>query len=173
MPAHKQPPGDAINARPWKNSLLTKETADQLQNPVNYFWKIVHQNDAFGSLYEEIIDAREKGKVLEYLDKNLGYKQKLNAFLVVQDIYGCHWMTPVSTPSLFFSHELHLIKLHNEDPAEAYIDQEVIGTITMTTDDYISACSRGFENASLLFLGKEAVKLEPNYRLIAAFYLIH
>jgi hypothetical protein len=161
----------ASNALPWKNSLLIKENPDTLQNPLNYFKKIIVDNDNFSNLYEDIIEKREAGELVEYKDWEDGKIKNLEAFLIIQDLRGTHWICPVLTHEEPIDQKVCPLKSLTEDSEEAYRDTESFGHLTILRADYISACSRGFENASRLFLGDRSAKLQPDYRLIAAFYV--
>jgi hypothetical protein len=161
------------NARPWKNSLLNKELPETLQNPINYFGKVIQDNDTFGILYEHILDKREKGEVLEYLDREDKKVKSVDAFLVVQDARGTHWICPVhiGVDNEPIDQKVSPLNLVTDAAEDAFRDTESFGQMVILQSDFISACSRGFENASRLFLGNRSVQLKANYSLIAAFYV--
>lgn len=171
MPSKKSEAASSTNARAWKNSLLTKEDPEALQNPLNYFSKVIQDNDTFGILYEHILDARDKGDLVEYTDRRDGKVKDLEAFLVVQDHRGSHWICPVYMGTEPIDQKVCPLNLLTDAAEDAFVDTETFGNIVMMKSDYVSACSRGFENASRLFLGNRAVRLSTNYELKAAFYL--
>lgn len=155
----------------WKNSLLSKEEPEGLQNPINFFTKIIEDNDTFSEIFEEIVQLRSTGKVLPYQsDKQF---LSLEAFVIIQDVRGVNWICPVNVKTdLSPQHDLCPLRLANE--GETDIVRQVsapLGNISMMRTDYISACSRGFENASSLLLGDERVTLTNDSRLISAFYI--
>lgn len=161
-------PGTAL---PWKNSLLTKEEPETLQNPQNYFGKIVQDYDTFSIIYEAILEKREKGENLQFMDKEDNKPKDLEAYLVVQDGRGCNWICPVFMRADKIDQKVSPLNLSTNHADDAFRETSCFGVLTMSPLDYISACSRGFENASRLFLGDESVKLDPNCRLIAGFYI--
>lgn len=158
-------------ALPWKNSLLTKEEPDTLQNPLNYFGKIVQDYDTFSIIYEAILSKREKGEQLQFLDKEDEKVKNLEAFMVIQDGRGCNWICPVFMRADQIDQKVSPLNLTTNDADDAFRENLCFGVLKMSPLDYISACSRGFENASRLFLGDESVNLDPNCRLIAGFYI--
>lgn len=155
---------------PWKNSLLSKEEPEGLQNPVNFFMHVIKEHDNFSELFEDINSLREHGVALKYLYGDVWID--LMAFVVVRDIRGVNMICPINVAGEHTAqHALSPLRFAS-DKDEVFIeDGKVLGTISMMRDDYISACSRGFENASSLLLGAEAVELVDDIALVAAFYV--
>lgn len=159
-----------MNAVPWKNTLLTKEEGDQ-QNPINFFEKLLTDSDTFILLFDAISEKRSKVEYLSFVDDSDGARKDLTAFIVVQDQRGVNWVCPIFADGSKISHPICPLDLSGKDAETAYRSKSVFGTIDIKTQDYVNACSRGFENASLVFLGQEHVKLDPRYRLMASFYM--
>lgn len=170
MPHRNIPHNIELPAIPWKNSLLTKEEPDNLQNPVVFFAKIVHDNDTFSILYSDLSKRREEGLTLTYEDTEDMKVKHLCAFLVIQDIRGVNWICPVNAHTDPIDQRLCPLDLGMDEHALPFRTMESFGEITMTQNDYISSCSRGFENASKILLGDESVRLHIGFRLIACFY---
>ncbi|BDD79442.1 hypothetical protein [Burkholderia phage FLC8] len=161
-------PGPAIQ---WKNSLLLKEDPEPLQNPLIFFGKLIMDSDTFSTIYEDILKAREQGEYLEYLDKDTNKIRNLCAFMVIQDQRGSNWICPVHTDSDPIDQKVCPLNFASESDDSVVRTTECFGTMIMSMDDYISACSRGFENASRLLLGNQSIKLDKDCRLLAIFYL--
>lgn len=171
MPKDKKPSArDEHNAHatPWKNSLLSKERLTELQNPMNYFQEVIQNNDTFAILFEEILDRRDAGEVMSYNAD--GTSHLLCAFLVVQDRHGTNWICPVNGQQAIIEQDLHPLNMNGDDPVTCYLDKVSFGKMVIRHDDYVAACSRGFEHASRVFLGEQCVQLQPDYNLIAGFY---
>lgn len=160
----------ASKALPWKNTLLTKEEGD-LQNPINYFETLLLDSDTFIVAYDELVEKRARGEYLQFFDETDGKIKKLTAFLVVQDQRGVHWICPVITDAPKIVQPICLMNMDNSNNKSFFRSKSMVGTMEMRTEDFISACSRGFENASLVFLGQEAVRIDNNFKLIASFYI--
>lgn len=156
---------------PWKNSLLTKEDPEPYQNPLLFFGSIITDSDTFSILYEDILKKRELGEFLEYHDKETKKLRDLAAFMVVQDSRGVNWICPVLTVGDPIDQKVCPLNLSADSADDPYRSTDCFGSMIMTMNDYISACSRGFENASRLLLGDESVKLDLGYRLVAVFYI--
>lgn len=159
---------NSANAIPWKNSLLAKERVTELQNPMNYFLEVIQNNDTFAILFEEILDCREEGRIFQYDNK----MQDLRAFLVVQDSYGTNWICPVfvNQGHNTIAQKIHPLDLKSTEPSTACTSKVSFGTMEIGLENYIAACSRGFEYASKAFLGDKCVHLTPDHSLIAGFY---
>lgn len=167
----KTPEQSNVLALSWKNSLLSKEEPEGLQNPINYFTSIIEDNDTFSDIFEEIVNLRNAGNVLAYYSNN--HILSLEAFVIIQDVRGVNWICPVDVRTEL-SVQSDLSPLHMDRSGEKDVVKQVftpLGSISMMRADYISACSRGFENASSLLLGDESVTLVNDSRLIAAFYI--
>ena len=156
---------------PWKNSLLTKEDPEPFQNPLIYFGKVITDSDTFSTIYEDILKRRDEGEYLEYLDKETKKIRDLTAFIVVQDQRGSNWICPVHMDMDPIDQKVSPLNYASENDDEVVRTTECFGSLIMSQADYVSACSRGFENASRLLLGGESVKLNQGHRLVAVFYL--
>lgn len=169
----------AAHALPWKNSLLAKEESEVQQNPLNYFQGFIYDTDIFSNVYERIVAAREDGNPLTFLefvsseDHNVTAAQEheLFSFLVVQDPRGVNWVCPafLDTPEPSSIRPLGVNFDDQEFPP--FLAPASFGTLSITGVNFLSACSRGFDNAARLMLGEESVKLNNGYRLVAVFYI--
>lgn len=141
-------------------------------SPVDYFLDIVQNNDTFAMLFDEIIDKREEGVLIEYQDHDSKTTKALEAFLIVQDRHGVHWVCPVhiDPKKKIIEQDVTPLNLKTDVIASAYRQNVRFGSMKIDKESYIGACSRGFENASFTFLGKHHVQLLPDYNLSAAFY---
>lgn len=175
MPHNQKPKQlEAVNgnALQWKNSLLTKEEPEEFQNPLNYFSRVIQDYDTFSNIFEDILGKRETGDTLEYFDGEIKEIRSVEAFLVVQDPRGVNWICPVNVDSDNIDHHIRPLNIQVDKDQHPIRTMESFGTITMSGEDYLSSCSRGFENAGRLLLGDESVKLNIGFGLIAAFYLM-
>lgn len=162
--------------RPWKNSLLNKESDDLQQIPANYFSEVIRDTDAFSFIMEDIEEHRKNDDIVTYVDPSDGKIHSLNAFMVIQDKRGAHWVCPIDTNSEPIDQKIRPVYVTRDESDEFFEDQiclsdKTFGSIVITRTDYLSACSRGFENASLLLLGNESVTLDTDNRLVAAYYI--
>lgn len=155
----------------WKSSLLNKEESPVEQNPLNYFDQVVNDNDAFGNIWDYILDARDRKESPKFhLSSPVLPPEPIRAFMIVQDRRGVHLICPLFVLDGFIAHEVRPLKLDGEDPIDAVL-ADSIGAVCIDHDEYVLACSRGFENASTLLLGGKAVELKPDYRVVSVFYV--
>jgi hypothetical protein len=164
-------PVNVAGALPWKNSLLTKEDPEPYQNPLIFFGKLIADSDTFSTIYEDILKCRDEGRYMEYLDTDTKKVRELTAFMVIQDQRGSNWICPIHTDSDPIDQKVCPLNYAGDSDDDVVRTTECFGAMIMSMDDYISACSRGFDNASRLMLGNESIKLDKDVRLLAVFYL--
>lgn len=156
----------------WKSSLLNKEDTPVKQNPLNYFDQIVIDNDSFGNMWEHILLARDRKELPAFHLKGLDqYPERIGAFIILVDRRGVHLICPLFEKDGFFAHELIPLQLDFDDAVDATLSKENVGAICIDHNEYLIACSRGFENASNVLLGGKAVELKPDYRVVAGFHI--
>lgn len=170
-PKNEDKPVTTASAIPWKNSLLTKEDPEPFQNPLIYFGKLIMDSDTFCTIYEDILKAREEGTYVEYLDTETNKIRDLTAFVVIQDHRGSNWICPVIADSDPIDQKVCPLNFASDSDDSKVRTKDCFGSMIMSLSDYISACSRGFENASRLLLGDAAITLDKECRLISVFYL--
>jgi len=170
-PKQEEKPSATLAVVPWKNSLLTKEDPEPLQNPLIFFAKLITDSDTFSTIYEDILKAREQGEYLEYLDSETNKIRDLTAFMVIQDQRGSNWICPVHADSDPIDQKVCPLNFASDSDDTRVRTDVCLGEMIMSMDDYISACSRGFDNASRLLLGNESIRLNKDCRLLAVFYL--
>lgn len=157
---------------PLKSSLLTKMDIVEQQNPTVYLDGIVEHSDIFNDLFEDIKDLRDRGMLLVYQVGPLGTPSQLKTFVVVQDPRGVLFICPIDLRHSGANQAL--IALMGDDAhSHPYVDPNYnVGSTTVTEELFTSACSRGFDNASAVLLGHNAIKLKPGHNLIACFQFV-
>lgn len=170
-PNDKDKPVNTGPVLAWKNSLLLKEDPEPLQNPLIFFGKLITDSDTFSTIYEDILKCREQGTYLEYLDKDTNKIRDLTAFMVVQDQRGSNWICPVLADSDPIDQKVCPLNFASDSDDSVVRTTACFGSMIVSLDDYISACSRGFENATRIMLGDQSIALDKDCRLLSVFYL--
>lgn len=157
---------------PLKSSLLAKMEVVEQQNPTVYLEGIVAHSDIFNDLFEDINNLRERGLLMTYLSGPLGTPVKLKSFVVIQDPRGVLFICPISMEHSGASQPLHALMCDDASPHPYVESHYEMGKTMVTEEMFTSACSRGFDNASALLLGHDAIQLKPGHNLIACFQFI-
>lgn len=157
---------------PLKSSLLTKMDVVEQQNPTVYLDGIVRDTDVFNDLFDDIKEMRDRNELMTYLTGPLGTPAQLKTFVVVQDPRGVLFICPIDLRHSGANQAL-IALMSDDSHTHPYVDANYnVGSTTVTEESFTSACSRGFDNASAVLLGHNAIKLKPGHNLIACFQFV-
>jgi len=154
----------------FKSSLIKKEDSYH-QHPRNYFNRLIEKQTEFSDTFDDLMESISKGKLLTYRENRNSIDRNIIAFITIRDNDGINYVCVIDTDTDIIDQNLFMLEYDDNDGDCFYYNSKCVGSLKISLEKYISACSLGFNTAGLIILGEKHIQLKDKFILTGIFYI--